>query len=194
MDLIPTTELDAVNIILENDGEAPVAALDDSGFSEAGAAQRVLREISRQVQTEGHAFNIDYERKFTPDVSDEIALPTNTLWVQPTYISQEMSIVERGRKLYDLEDNSYTFTSPVYLNVCQMLDWTDLPSAARDYITVRAARVYQSRSTGSTQQNSFTESDEMRYEATFRRANNRSRKRGFFRNSSNARLTLRRPL
>lgn len=194
MILTPLTELEAVNIILENDGEAPVNALDDSGFSESGKAQRVLREISRKVQNKGWAFNTDYERKFSPDVSDEIVLPTNTLKIKPTYLSQELRLVERGRKLYDLDKNTYVFSTPVYLNVVQMLDFEDLPAPARDYITIRAARVYQARVTGSGSQDGFTKDEEFEALSTFKSADRQARPRGFFRNPINARLNLRRPL
>ena len=194
MILTPLTELEAVNIILENDGEAPVNALDDSGFSESGKAQRVLREISRKVQNKGWAFNTDYERKFSPDVSDEIVLPTNTLKIKPTYLSQELRLVERGRKLYDLDKNTYVFSTPVYLNVVQMLDFEDLPAPARDYITIRAARVYQARVTGSGSQDGFTKDEEFEALSTFKSADRQARPRGFFRNPINARLNLRRPI
>jgi hypothetical protein len=194
MILTPLTELEAVNIILENDGEAPVNALDDSGFSESGKAQRVLREISRKVQNKGWAFNTDYERKFSPNVSDEIELPTNTLKIKPTYLSQELRLVERGRKLYDLDNNTYVFTTSVYLNVVQMLDFEDLPAPARDYVTIRAARVYQARATGSGSQDGFTKDEEFEALSTFKSADRQARPRGFFRNPLNARLNLRRPL
>jgi hypothetical protein len=182
----PITLLEAVNIILANDGETGVSALDeDNEFSEAGKAEATLHEISRAVQTGGHGFNTDFERKFTPTVANEIELPASMLSVTPSGISESLYVVERGRKLYDLDANSYTFTQPVYLDVVNFLEWDDLPSAVRYYITVRAARVYQARNTGSPQQNSFTESDEARAEADFKKADRRMRKRGFFRNPRN---------
>jgi hypothetical protein len=194
MNTNPITELDAVNIILRNDGEAPVATLDEAGFDEAADAQAVLEEISRTVQDDGWAFNVDEERKFTPNVDGEIVLPADTLWVRPVGASQTLNIVERARKLYNRSTNSYTFTTPVYLNVCQMLDYAELPSAARYYIAVRAARVYQARGTGSTTQNAFTEQDEARAQASLKKADARAKPRGWFRNPANARVLTRRPL
>jgi hypothetical protein len=193
----PTEPLDllgAVNIVLKNDGEAPVASLDESGFSEAATAQDTIHEISRTVQTDGWGFNTDWNRKFIPDVSNEIVLPSNLLVLEPSGYSCGLAVVERGRKLYDLEANGYTFTSPVYLNVVQCLDFDELPAPARYYIAVRAARVYQARGTGSGTQNSFTEEDEGRAEAAMRKADRRMFPRGFFRNPYNAAALLRRPL
>lgn len=191
----PITLLEAVNIILRNDGEAPVAALEEgTTFSEAGDAEAVLHEISRTVQTDGHNFNTDLERLLTPDVSNEIVLPASTLSVTPVHTSSGLDVIERGRKLYNRSTNSYTFTAPVYLDIVEFLEWDDLPSAVRYYIAVRAARVYQSRNTGSPQQNSFTEADEMRAEAAFKKADSRMRRRGFLRNPTIVWGLRRRPL
>ena len=194
MNTSPLTELDAVNIILRNDGEAPVASLDESGFSEAADAAAALEEVSRTVQDGGWAFNTDYSRKMLPDVSQEIVLPDTTLWIRPTYVSANLSVVERGRKLYDLSNNTYEFKQAVYLDICQMLDFTELPSSARYYITLRAARLYQARSTGSPRQNSLTEIDEMRAQASLKKADNRARPRGHFRTARGRRDILRRPI
>ena len=194
MVLTPLTELEAVNIILRNDGEAPVASLDESGFSEAAYAYAKLTEVTRQHQSRGWAYNTDYERKFTPDVSNEIVLPTNTLWVKPAYESQRLSIVERGRKLYDLENNTYEFNGPVYLDVCQMLEFTEMPTAMRDYVTIVAARRYQAQSTGASMQHSFTQEDEWEARAAMKSADIRARPRGFQRTRKGLRASIRRPI
>lgn len=194
MTLTPLTELEAVNEILRNDGEAPVASLDDSGFSEAADAYTRLTHATREHQTKGWAYNTDYRRQFTPDVSNEITLPTNTLWIKPTYYSQSLSLVERGRKLYDLENNTYEFNTSVYLDICQMLEFEEMPAAMRDYVTIVAARKYQAQSTGSGSQNSFTEEDEIRARARMKQADLRARPRGYQRTYQGQRQNIRRPM
>jgi hypothetical protein len=194
MDTTPLTELEAVNIILINDGESPVSSLDEEGFSEAATAYNTLREISRTVQDSGWAFNTDYRRMLTPDsFSSEIILPLDTLWVRPTYTCAGRALVERNRKLYDLETHSYAFSTSIYVDLCQMLDFVELPSAARYYIALRAARTYQARSTGSAATNAFTAQDEKDAKAALKRADNRARPRGHFRSAENARQLTRRP-
>lgn len=131
MKTTPMTVLDAVNIILDNDGEAPIASLDETGFGESARALARLEEVSRSFQEEGWAFNTDLARKFSPDATKEIVLPSNTLTVSPVYLSKGMAVIERGRKLYDLSNNTYQFNQPIYLNVVQMLDFEDMPSAAK---------------------------------------------------------------
>lgn len=194
MVLTPLTELEAVNEILRNDGEAPVASLDESGFSEAADAYSKLTHATRQHQSKGWAYNTDYERKFTPDVSNEIILPSNTLWINPTYASQSLSIIERGRKLYDLQNNTYEFSAPVYLDICQMLQFTEMPTAMRDYVTIVAARKYQAQSTGSGAQDAFTQEDEWRARAVMKQADSRARPRGFQRTRQGQRFNIRRPM
>jgi hypothetical protein len=194
MSTSPLTLLEAVNIVLRNDGETPVAQLDEATFSEAADAEAAIHEISRTVQTDGHGFNTDYARLFTPNVSNEVEMPANTLWVRPAFTSAGRNIVERARKLYDLDENTFSFSTPVYLDVCECLEFEELPAAARYYITIRAARVYQARGTGSPQQNAFTSDDEARAEASMRKADRRMRRRGHFRQPSGVRATMRRPM
>lgn len=190
----PLTLLEAVNIVLDNDGEAPVSSLEDSGFSEAARAERIIHEASRAVQTDGWAFNTDYAREFTPNVSNEIALPDTAIQVRPAYLTAGRNLIERGRKLYDSDANSYSFTQKVYLDVVDCLEWDDLPAYVRWYITIRAARIYQARGTGSAQQNSFTQQDEMEALVSFKRADRRARRRGHFREAEGAYSIRRRPM
>jgi hypothetical protein len=195
METDPMTMLDAVNIVLRNDGESPVASLTEDGFGELADAQAAIIEVSRTVQDAGWAFNTDYAYKLIPDaLTDEITVPTATLWVRPAYTSRGRALVERARKLYDLEANSYSFSAAVYVDVCQMLEFTDLPSSARYYVAIRAARVYQARSTGSGSQNNFTQIDERDARAALKRADSRARPRGHFRSAGNARVLIRRPM
>lgn len=190
----PLSLLEAVNIVLDNDGEAPVASLDESGFSEAARALARINEVSRLVQTDGWAFNTDYAREFTPAVNGEISLAETTIQVRPAYLSAGRNLIERGRKLYDSDENTYVFTSKVYLDVIECLEWDDLPAYVRHYITIRAARIYQARGTGSPQQNSFTQQDEVEAMVSFKRADRRARRRGTFREASGAYSIRRRPL
>lgn len=191
--ITPKTELAAVNIILRNDGEAPVSTLEEEGFSDAADALATLQEVSQAVQEEGWAFNTDFNRRFNPNTSGEVILPQDTLWVRTGAFSQSIRVVERGRRLYDLDRHTTEFLRPVYLDICQALPFEDLPSTTRTYLTVRAARVYQARATGSPQQNSFTAEDEFEARATFTKADYRARPRGFFRNPRNAQFMRRRP-
>ena len=55
-----STELDAINTILMSVGESPVNTLDTQS-PEVAIAQKTLRQVCREVQAEGWAFNSEIE-------------------------------------------------------------------------------------------------------------------------------------
>lgn len=179
-----TTELEAVNIILKNDGEAPVATLDENGFSPAQEARDVLHEQSRRVQLHGWSFNTDRNRPFTPDVDGNITLGENVLSIRPSGSSEGFNIQQRGRRVYDATNFTYNFSGPLTLNAVTFLPWNELPEYARDFITIKAARLYQKRETSSDLMDSFTAEDEGRARAEFRRNENRAERPNLLRNST----------
>jgi len=152
-----TTELEAVNVMLGTIGEQPVNSLDISTISEVSIASDMLYEVSREVQTRGWSFN--EEDEYTLSVSEgEIPLPTNCLKV---VCSGETDwIVRRGNRLYNRTDHTFTFAADVEASIVFFLPFTDLPQAARNYITLRTARKFQVRILGSDSIEKFTEIDE----------------------------------
>jgi hypothetical protein len=194
MEIAPLTELEAVNMILRNDGEAPVDTLDDTGFSEVADARAFLRNISNEEQVRGWAFNTEYAVRVLPDaLTGHIALTDDVLWVRPASYSYGLDIVERGRKLYNNQGNTYVFTGPVYIDICRLLPFNELPVYARTFIAIRAARRYQSTSTGSQRQDAFTQEHEIKAEAECKKADQRARRRGHFRTPRGIASIHRRP-
>jgi len=55
-----STELDAVNSILMSVGESPVNTLDTQS-PEVVIAQSTLRQVCREIQSEGWSYNTEYE-------------------------------------------------------------------------------------------------------------------------------------
>ena len=174
----PMDELEAVNLILRNDGESPVSSLSNTGFGEAADALAVLRQTSRSIQTSGWTFNTDYEMKFTPDTDGNIFLPKSTLWFTPAGLSKGHLYVQRAGKLYDPEENTFVFASPVYLDICTMQDFADMTEPARAYIAIVAARKFQGESTGSPAQDNITADDEMMAKVNLEKAESRVHRRG----------------
>ena len=76
MPLARSTELEAVNRVLQMMGEAPVNSLSGQ-FGLAKQAQDTLTNVSRQVQAEGWSFNTDYEVTLTRNSSNEIVVGSN---------------------------------------------------------------------------------------------------------------------
>lgn len=157
----PTTELEAVNLMLAVIGESPLSSLDDSTVVDAVLARNVLSEVSRAVQTKGWHFNTETEFPLLPDASTkEISVPTNCLRVVTTYPTSDVDAVHRGKRLYDRKNHTYQFTKTVTVDMVVVLPFDELPETARHYIAVRASRVFQARTVGSETLYSFSKQDE----------------------------------
>lgn len=154
--LVPTTELQAVNLVLEASGERPVATLVNPGLPAMTAINR-LGESNRETQTEGWSFNTDEAYPLAPAVDGTISLPEGTLRIrQVVYDAQQpsagapaqkppgspvgMRLVRRGQKLYDRVGNTFNIGRTVYVDLTTMQPFEALPEAARWYITMKAAR------------------------------------------------------
>jgi hypothetical protein len=160
--LTPTTELEAINTILSVIGESPISSTSEiSSVADAVTAQSILSEVSRQVQTKGWHFNTDKEITLSPDTySGEITVPTNCLRVDSSGADREVDVVHRGTKLYDRKNHTYNIAKQLVVDMVVLLPFTELPQAARHYITIKAARIFQSRTVGSDALYQFTTLDE----------------------------------
>ena len=162
MDTILLTELDAVNMALDLIGEEPVSMITTSSASDAAMAYRTLVNESRAIQEKGWTFNKEYKYPLLPNSDGKIALPSNTLFVDP----DKRGIIQRGSYLYNRTDHTYTFTAKVTAEIVFMLDYTELPSYARSYIAIKAARKFQKGILGSDSIDKLTVSDEKSAYAT----------------------------
>ena len=156
--------------MLSASGESPVNQLGTAAPADAILAESILNEIAKEVQLEGWHFNTHYDWVLNRDSDDKILLPDNTARVDvPRYGVSNVDVIQRGQYLYDLKNNTNTFTADIAnATIVFMLDWTDLPETARRYIMVKAARVFGDRTLGSNQHHTFTQGDEMRALATLR--------------------------
>ena len=138
-----STELDAVNQILSSVGQAPVTTLDLQN-PEVSIVLNTLREVNRQVQSEGWIFNTERHYELTPDsTTNQITYPSNMLQIDTNkpHHKGNYDVVRRNGKLYDRENHTYTFTDSIYADVVWFFDFTDVPPAFQVYITARAARM-----------------------------------------------------
>ncbi len=71
-----STELDAVNHVLMSVGESPVNTLTTQS-PEVAIAQNTLRQVCREVQSEGWVYNTEYEFPFVVDTNDEVLIPAH---------------------------------------------------------------------------------------------------------------------
>lgn len=195
-DVTVTTELDAVNTMLFAVGEAPINSLQESGAVDAVTARTTLERTRRGVLSKGYHFNTDedFPLAVTGFSPWEIIIPANVLQADPSGSDKHLDLVIRDGRLYDRENHTFSFNgrSTVSCRVVWNLPFEALPEFARWYITVRAARVFQSGWIGDELLNAFTERDEADAMRNFRRQVLRASDRNIFNNAASARTLDRR--
>lgn len=158
--MTPTNKLEAINIMLSSIGESPVNSL-SSGLVDAEMAETILNATSREVQSRGWKFNTERNFKILPTPEGEILLPSNTLRADIMQPTTDLDLVQRGGRMYNLKTHSFKVKTSVELELVLFLAFEDLPEAARHYITIKAARVFQDRAVGSDTLHGFQERDEL---------------------------------
>lgn len=146
-----TTRLTAVNQMLSFIGEAPVNSLsDNTGSGDDSLAESILDEVTREVLSNGWHFNTNIDVEHEPDSNKEINLGDTVLRVD-TKVGQYglMDIVQRGKKLFNRNGNTYEFDDAIKTMEVIELPWDDLPEQARRYIALRGCRLLQDRALGS---------------------------------------------
>ena len=141
---VPITELDAVNILLAAVGEAAVSSLETATTVDVTQAKNLISNINREVQQKGWHFNTEWDVVLSLDSDSRIPLGTSVLSV---YSPTKLTTI-RGREgspfLYDLDNNTFIWTTCINDAVTiTLLDFEDIPQTARQYITTKAARVFQ---------------------------------------------------
>ena len=141
---VPITELDSVNILLAAVGEAAVSSLETATTVDVTQAKNLISNINREVQQKGWHFNTEWDVVLSLDSDSRIPLGTSVLSV---YSPTKLTTI-RGRSgssfLYDLDNNTFIWTTSINDAVTiTLLDFEDIPQTARQYITTKAARVFQ---------------------------------------------------
>lgn len=159
--LSTTTKLQAVNTMLSAIGEPPVNTL-SSQRADSNIAEQILDEVSRDVQGYGWHFNTEENITLTPDSDGYIKVSNNIVRVDTDPNRYwNVDLVLRGDRLYDRVTNSYVFSGPVVITRVVLLEFPEMPEAARNYITIRAARIFCDRMLGSEKHHVFNNQDEM---------------------------------
>ena len=125
-------------------GESPVNTLDTQS-PEVAIAQTTLRQVVREVQAEGWAFNTEYEVEFKPDDDDLVILSDAILQIDINRYkhNDNYDVIKKDGKLYDRYTRSNTFTDvdTLYCDVVWMYSYEDMPQTFKDYCTTRSTRV-----------------------------------------------------
>lgn len=148
--LSANTLMDAVNICLRAIGSGNVLSLDTASMTpDAENALITIHTVSVEVQTPGWQWNTEKALKLDPHPQDGspaagvVQLPDNVLKLMPTFReSTGRQLTMRGKYLYDPWQSTANIGETVTARLVVMLDYEDLPAAARTYIAHRAARIF----------------------------------------------------
>ncbi len=143
------TEIEAINQLLSAIHESPVASLVPPLTGDVGLAQRVLDEVSSEVQAQGWSFNQEDEYPLSPDGDGFITAPTNTLKLDISpKVYDPRDVVLRGQRLYDKTNHTFVFETDLSVEIVFLLAFNELPEMARRYITAKACRKFYQRALG----------------------------------------------
>jgi|TARA_R110000823_G_scaffold93258_2_gene204241 hypothetical protein len=164
MSTSPTTQLQAVNILLSTIGEAPVSSL-SSGLLDAETAETLINEVSRNVQSMGWNFNTELNLTISPNEAGEVVLPVEYVRADlaqslTKFRSSTEEYILRGQRMYDKVKHSFIISKPLKLDVVTLLNFAYLPEVARRYITAKASRIFQERVVGSDTLSAMNRQDE----------------------------------
>lgn len=157
--LSATTELEAVNELLEAVGEAPISSLDVTGRTDVAIAKQVLNRAIRTLCARGWFWNTDIEYVLTLNEDNKFPVPSNALRIDPTDTSVNVTI--RGSFLWDLDNHTDTFTDRTSLkcDIVRALPFDDLTQAAREYVAAVAGRTFAKRVLGDQTLVAYTQED-----------------------------------
>ena len=133
-----TSELEAVNFLLKTIGESPVNDIDNPQLADAVAATTCLRQVSKREQTRGYHFNTDENYKLLAS-ANQFIVPNDCLRIDPVRTSASIDAVQRGTKLWDRKNHTYTFTQPsIFCDIVRHYPWDELPEACRQHFMYQA--------------------------------------------------------
>lgn len=153
--------LTAINRCLRAIGETPVNST-DSGLPDAGEAYKVIEDVTYEVLSAGWEANTSRGLTLTPSMSHQIAVPATYLRVDTVDEDRHIHVTVRRdpndgiAKLYNVKDNTFEFMSPVKVDVVHYFTIDELTFPLQNFISARAARVFQETQMGSVSLDSFT--------------------------------------
>jgi hypothetical protein len=139
------TKLDVVNDCLGLLGEDPITSIDGNDHAMLPSALRAIITAGIREQSPGWWFNTE-ETRIVPDtLTKRLALPLDTLSVDP--LDTTLPLVQRGRFLYRTENFSdvdpFQFSEPVAVRLVRHIDFEDLPAPAQLVVSVAAQILFQ---------------------------------------------------
>jgi hypothetical protein len=151
-----TTELDAVNDILNSIGQTAVTSIDQTN-PDVSLAYRTLLSVSREVQSEGWSFNREYDVQFSVDsVTKKIAVDDTIIYIDATKEYYQYDVIVKFGYLWDRVEQTDIFTVDyIKCDITRMYEFDVLPIYVKEYIIARAAAIASTRMVGDPNQYRF---------------------------------------
>lgn len=165
-----TTRIEAINSILSATGDSPVSSLGAEAGLETLAAEHRLDVDDKEVQAQGWYFNT-FDRTYTQDVDGNIFLPPSVLYISGP---RNTRYAIRAGKVFDLLNDTFTFTGKLTLQIIEKLPFEDLPEVARQYVVALASRRYADRQLTDPTLSRAVREDEGRAYSALRKAHMRA--------------------
>jgi len=120
-------------------------------------AFNTLKEVSREIQSEGWTFNKELNLEVTPDATTKkVAIPNNAIQydLSQDYVANlGRNSVNRGGYLYDtIKHTDQWEDETLYIDVLWEWNYEYLPQPIQSYIVARASSIFSSRVIGDGQQ------------------------------------------
>lgn len=161
--------MQAVNTMLQTIGESSVTSITSGTLPyEVSAAVTILEEVAREVCMDSYVFNTEEDRVLTAHASTgKISAITPQNYVQIRNQGSGEDYVIRSGFVYSMlqKTDVFTVSSTITITGVYLLDFLDLPEAAKRYCVIRAARTYADRLVGSKDIRAFSERDELEAKA-----------------------------
>lgn len=165
------TELQAINRMLAGIGQSPItqAGLNNAANPDVAIATETLYEVSRQIQSEGWAFNKEYNVIMSPNTSKQIVIGKDVMQIDAstftyrgsglsgTYYdtatygmtaNANMDVIIKNDFLYDKRNKTDKFDKPVQCTVIYYRKFEDCPPPIQYYIVDKAAETLSQRVIG----------------------------------------------
>lgn len=168
------TELDAINLCLSGIGREPVSSIETADL-DAAMARAVLNQVSLDIQTNGGRgwwFNREDGWKLqTNETTGRIDLPNNTLSILESrgrFFDVGNRLTVRGSEVYDTDNHTFDMRDNVGKDgkiefmLLLLLDYSQLPTAARSAVSWRARRIFSDDVLGDTRQHEINMRNEQR--------------------------------
>ena len=134
------TTLDVVNDMLGLLGERRVNAINEPHPMIPNAIAK-LETATAWVQADMWWFNVEYPTLTPQAGTGELLVPNDTAACDS--LTQYPRLAVRGNRLYNLDDVTDVFTTPIRVRLHRIVPFDDCPLLARAYIAARAKLDFQ---------------------------------------------------